>query len=237
MKAVVLAAGRGCRLKPLTDDVPKPLIEIDGKPILAYSFDKLIDLGIKTAVVVVGYKRNEISNHFGDSYRGLRLNYVVQHERKGLAHAVMMAENIIEYDFIVMNGDNIYRGNLADAINQHYIADVDLTFLVDKVSHEVAKTGAVCDFEGSKLIGLVEKPGNPPSNTVPTAFYILPPEIFHACKLIKPSERGEYELTDAIDILIHAGYTTQTVPFEGWKININTKEDLLEAKERVTGFS
>jgi len=145
-----------------------------------------------------------------------------------------MAEPFVDDDFLVLNGDNIYRANLAAVLDRHAATAADLAFPVDDVSPEAAKGGAVCEFDADgTVIGLVEKPETPPSTTTPMAAYVLPPEIFPACKLVQPSERGEYELPDAIDLLIHAGYAVETVPFEGWKLNINTPDDLARATEKL----
>lgn len=236
MKAVVPAAGEGTRLRPRTRDVPKPLIEVDGKPILTHCFETLLDLGIEEAVVVVGYKRDEIVGRYGNAFRDLAIRYAHQSERKGLAHAVLAAADHVDSDFVVLNGDNVYSANLSDALDRHTTTDADVTFLVDEVSPAEAKRGAVCEVDDEGTItGLVEKPDDPPSRCVPTAFYVLPPETFPACRLVRPSDRGEYELADAVDLLIHSGYRVETVPFEGWKVNVNTERDLERAERKLTG--
>ena len=238
MKAVVLAAGEGTRLRPKTDDRPKPLVEVAGDPILSYCFETLLDLGVTEAVVVVGYEKAKIIDRYGDAYGDLALDYAHQPEQNGLAHAVLMAEPFVDDDFLVLNGDNIYRGNLAAVLDRHAEADAEITFPVDDVSPEAAKGGAVCEFDDDgNVIGLVEKPDTPPSTTVPMAAYVLPPEIFSACALVQPSARGEYELPDAIDLLLYAGYQAETVPFEGWKQNINTPDDIDHAASRLADDS
>lgn len=234
MKAVILAAGEGTRLRPKTRELPKPLVEVDGRPILTYCFETVIDLGIEEAVVVVGYRGDEITDRYGDSYRGLALEYAHQSERTGLAHAVLAAEGYVESDFVVLNGDNIYSANLSDVLSRHAATDADIAFPVEEASPSRAKEGAVCEFDASgNLAGLVEKPDEPPSTRVPAAFYVLPPEVFPACRIVRPSERGEYELPDAIDLLIYSGYTVETVPFEGWRINVNTERDVERAAEKL----
>jgi len=234
MKAVVLAAGEGTRLRPKTDDKPKPLVEVAGKPILSYCFETLLDLGITEAVVVVGYEKEKIIDRYGDTYGDLALEYAHQPERNGLAHAVLMAEPFVDDDVLVLNGDNIYRANLGAVLDRHAEAGSDITFPVDEESTDDAKGGAVCEFDADgNVVGLVEKPETPPSTTTPMAAYVLPPEVFHACELVQPSERGEYELPDAIDLLIYAGYAVETVPFEGWKHNINTPDDIEQAATKL----
>ena len=233
MQAVILAAGEGTRLRPKTATKPKPMVRVAGKPILSYCFDTLREIGITDVVVVVGYKQDKITDYYGDSYHELDLTYVTQPERNGLAHAVLMAAPAVESPFLVLNGDNIYRGNLDAVVDHHRGSTAAITFPVDDVSPERATDGAVCQFDGDELVGLVEKPETPPSTTVPMGAYVLPPDIFHACRLIQPSDRGEYELPAAIDLLLTAGYTAETVPFAGWKYNINTESDLDRAAERL----
>lgn len=234
MKAVVLAAGEGTRLRPRTERTPKPLLTVAGRPILTHVFETVLDMGITEAVVVIGYEGEEIVDHYGDAYGALALEYATQPARKGLAHAVLMADQYIDGDFVVLNGDNIYGGNLQAVVEHHTDSNADITFPTEEVSREQAREGAVCAFDNDGTVsGLVEKPEEPPSRTVPAACYVLPPELFHACRLVQPSARGEYELPDAIDLLITAGYAVATLPFEGWKININTEADLDRAKQRL----
>ncbi|WP_435065473.1 sugar phosphate nucleotidyltransferase [Halobaculum sp. EA56] len=231
--AVVLAAGEGTRLRPRTADRPKPLVEVDGTPILTRCFETLIDLGIREAVVVVGYRHEAIVERYGAAYRDLDVQYAHQAERDGLAHAVLAAEGHVDADFVVVNGDNVYSANLPAALDRHAESTADVTFPVEEVPREEAGGGAVCELDDDGAVtGLVEKPDDPPSTLVPAAFYVLPPEVFPACRIVRPSERGEYELADAIDLLIHAGYRVETVPFEGWKVNVNTEDDI-ERAERL----
>ena len=235
MKGVILAAGEGTRLRPKTEEIPKPLVEVGGEPLLTRCLETLRELGVDEAVIVVGYKRDRITERYGESFRGLDLSYAQQPERDGLAHAVLAARDHIESDFVVLNGDNIYAGNLGVAVDRHLRADADITFPVDEVSRETAKRGAVCELDDDgRVTGLVEKPEEPLSTFVPTAFYVLPPEVFSACRIVRPSARGEYELPDAIDLLIYAGYGVETVPFEGWKLNINTEHDIERAERKLS---
>lgn len=235
MKGVILAAGEGTRLRPRTDEIPKPLVEVGGEPLLTHCLETLRELCIDEVVIVVGYKGDRIKERYGESFRGSDISYAHQPEQDGLAHAVLAARDHVDSDFVVLNGDNIYSGNLGEAIDRHRRMDADITFPVDDVSREAAKRGAVCELdEDGRVTGLVEKPTEPPSTSVPTAFYVLPPEIFPACRIVRPSARGEYELPDAIDLLIYSGYGVETVPFEGWKLNINTEHDIERAERRLS---
>jgi glucose-1-phosphate thymidylyltransferase len=235
MKGVILAAGEGTRLRPRTDEIPKPLVEVGGQPILTHCLETLRELDIDEAVIVVGYRGERIEEQYGTTFRGLDISYAHQAERDGLAHAVLAARDHVESDFVVLNGDNIYATNLDAVVERHTTADADITFPVEDVTPEAATRGAVCELDADgRVTGLVEKPADPSSTLVPAACYVLPPAIFHACRIVRPSARGEYELPDAIDLLIHAGYSVETVPIEGWKVNINTERDIERAERRLS---
>jgi len=118
MKSVVLAAGKGTRLRPLTDDKPKGLVEVDGKPILTYCLEQLAELGTDEFVIVVGYMKESIIDHYGDSFEGIPITYTHQREQKGLAHALLSVEEHIDDDFMLMLGDNIFQANLQDVVRR-----------------------------------------------------------------------------------------------------------------------
>ncbi|MDY7081931.1 MAG: nucleotidyltransferase family protein, partial [Halobacteria archaeon] len=128
MKAVVLAAGEGTRLRPFTDNKPKALVEVGGKPLLSYCFDVLKPY-VDEFVVTVGYKKEKIIEYYGDVYDDTPITYVHQREQKGLAHALLVAEPEIEDRFVVMNGDNVIRANVEDVIN----TGADVAFLVEEL--------------------------------------------------------------------------------------------------------
>ncbi|RYJ13710.1 sugar nucleotidyltransferase [Halogeometricum borinquense] len=234
MQAVVLAAGKGTRLRPLTDDKPKVLVEVNGRPILADVFDNLIEVGVDEFVVVVGYLKERIIERFGDEYRGVPITYTHQREQLGLAHALLQAEPHIDDDFVLMLGDNIFRGNLGDVVRRQQESRVDAAFLVETVPIEDASRYGVCATNGTgEITEVLEKPDDPPSNLVMTGFYTFSPAIFHACHLVQPSERGEYELPDAIDLLIHSGRTIDAIRLDGWRLDIGYPEDRDEAAARL----
>ncbi|WP_232702148.1 UTP--glucose-1-phosphate uridylyltransferase AglF [Halobacterium wangiae] len=234
MQAVVLAAGKGTRLEPLTDDKPKPLVEVDGKPILKDVFDNLIDVGVDEIVVIVGYMKEKIIEKYADEYRGVPITYAHQREQKGLAHALLQAEPHIDDEFVLMLGDNIFRANLGDVVNRLREDRSDAAFLVEEVPLEEASRYGVCDTNGyGEIVRVVEKPDNPPSNLVMTGFYTFTPAIFHACHLVQPSDRGEYELSDAVNLLIQSGRTIDAIPIDGWRMDIGYPEDREEAEGRL----
>ena len=234
MQAVVLAAGKGTRLRPLTDDKPKVLVEVNGTPLIEDVFDNLIDAGATELVVVVGYKAEQIIDRFGDEYRDTPITYTHQREQLGLAHAILQAEPHIDGDFMLMLGDNVFRGNLGDVTNRQQEDRADAAFLVEEVPYEEASRYGVLDTnEYGEVVEVVEKPDDPPSNLVMTGFYTFTPAIFHACHLVQPSDRGEYELPDAIDLLIQSGRTIDAIRLDGWRIDVGFPEDRDRAEERL----
>jgi dTDP-glucose pyrophosphorylase len=233
MKAVVPAAGEGTRLRPRTADRPKGLVEVAGKPLLSHVFGTLTDLGVSNVVVVTGYRGEAIRSYYGDSFEGADLVYVRQAQRRGLAHALLQAAPHVAGDFVCMNGDNVCRANLRSVIQRHRRVDAGATSLVDDVSRERATEGGVFELDDGEVVGLTEKPEDPPSTLVPRGFYVFSERIFDACRLVTPAATGEYELSDAVDLLLRAGRRVETVPLEGWCLNVNTPDDCEAVADRL----
>ena len=234
MQAVVLAAGEGTRLRPLTEDRPKGLVEVAGKPILTHCFEQLADLGAEEFVVVVGYRKEDVIEYYGDEFRGVPITYTHQREQLGLAHALLTTEEHVDDDFMLMLGDNIFQANLGDVVRRQREDRADAAFLVEEVPEEEASRYGVCDTNKyGEIVEVVEKPDDPPSNLVMTGFYTFTPAIFHACHLVQPSDRGEYEISDAIDLLIQSGRTIDAIGLEGWRIDVGYPEDREEAERRL----
>jgi glucose-1-phosphate thymidylyltransferase len=234
MNGVVLAAGEGTRLRPLTDDRPKGMVEVAGRPILAHCFEQLVDLGAEELVVVVGYRKQDIIDHFGDAFDGVPIVYAHQREQRGLAHALLTAENHVDDDFMLMLGDNIFRANLRDVVRRQREDRADAAFLVEEVPIEEASRYGVCDTNDyGEIVEVIEKPEEPPTNLVMTGFYTFTPAIFHACHLVQPSTRDEYELSEAIDLLIRSGRTIDAIPLDGWRVDVGYPADRDEAERRL----
>ncbi|SEH17792.1 glucose-1-phosphate thymidylyltransferase [Natronorubrum sediminis] len=234
MQAVVLAAGEGTRLRPLTEDKPKGMVEVDDEPILTHCFDRLIELGAEEFVVVVGYLKEKIIDHYGDEYCGVPITYSHQREQQGLAHALLTVEEHIDDDFMLILGDNIFQANLEDVVRRQQEDRADAAFLVEEVPWEEASRYGVCDTNKyGEITDVVEKPDDPPSNLVMTGFYTFTPAIFNACHLVQPSDRGEYEISEAIDLLIQSGRTIDAIGLEGWRIDVGYPEDRDKAERRL----
>jgi glucose-1-phosphate thymidylyltransferase len=234
MDAVVLAAGEGTRLRPLTEDKPKGMVEVAGEPILTHCFESLVELGADRIVVVVGYLKETIIEHYGDEYAGVPITYTHQREQTGLAHALLTAEEHIDEEFMLMLGDNIFRANLEDVVRRHREERTDAAFLVEEVPWEEASRYGVCDTNSyGEIVEVVEKPEDSPSNLVMTGFYTFTPAIFHACHLVQPSDRGEYELSDAVNLLLQSGRTIDAIGPGGWRVDVGYPEDRDEAEQRL----
>ncbi|MFB6080674.1 MAG: sugar phosphate nucleotidyltransferase [Haloferacaceae archaeon] len=234
MHAVVPAAGEGTRLRPLTDEVPKGLVEVAGKPLLSHVFDALRGISPDGVVVVVGYRGEAIVDHYGRSYRGVPITYVEQEERRGLADAVLRAEPAVPGPFVHVNGDNVLRGDLAPLVERHRATDAAATCLVTEVDEHEARRGGVCELDDDGgVVGFVEKPADPPSTLALAGAYVLSPLVFPACRLVSPADTGEYELSDALDLLCAAGRPVEVVEFSGRRWNVNAPADVERVEARL----
>lgn len=231
--AVVPAAGEGTRMQPLTDDAPKGLVDVAGKPLLAWVFDAIVPLGVEELVVVIGYRGDAIVDRFGEAYRGTPLRYVRQPEPLGLGHAVSVAEPHVDGEFVVVNGDNVIDGDLSTVVDRHRVVRPAVTVPVQSVSREQARETGVVVVEDGRVRSVVEKPDDPPSLTAMTGVQVCSPAVFEALDAVEPSDRGEVELADAIDRLARTGHDVLAVEFPGWRLNVNTPEDVETAARRV----
>lgn len=237
MRAVVPAAGRGTRLRPRTETVPKGLIQVGGKPILTRCFETVIDIGVAEVVVVVGYRGEQIIDYYGSEFRGTPISYVRQRDLLGLGHAVLLSRPFVPGDCIVLNGDNVFAAELESVVARHRESDAVGTLVVESVSRETAKeTGVLAFNDSGELVGVVEKPADPPSTLVTTGFSVFSPIIFDALRVVQPSSRGEIELADAINLLLEAGHRVDRVRLDGSRWNINTEDDLDRAATGLDGY-
>lgn len=232
MQSVVPAAGRGSRLRPLTDDRPKALVDVAGRPLLSYVLEAL-DPHVSEHVVVIGYRGEQVRERFGDAHQGTPIAYVEQPNRRGLADAVRQAEPVVDGRFVQLNGDNVLRGRVGRVLDRHAETGADATLLVDRVSRERAARGGVLEIEDGDVVGIVEKPDEPPSRLATTGCFAFSERLFEACRAIDTSDRGEYELSDAVGWLLENGGRVETVRLEGWRVNVNTAADIERAAARL----
>ena len=209
MKALVLAAGEGTRLRPLTSNIPKPLLPVAGKPFLSHVFSALQSAGVSEIALLVGWKANRIKEYYGNgSEFGLKITYLEQRERLGTANAIGQAEGSIDEPFFVVNGDVVISDTDVKAMRAMFERThkpVMGTVTVDDPS----QYGVIEEKDG-KLIRIIEKPKNPPSDLINAGIFVFTPEIFELIRKTPKSIRGEYEITDTIttlakqeDVLIH----------------------------------
>jgi len=221
MKAIIMAAGKSTRTYPLTLTKPKPLLPVANKPILAHQLDALHGI-IDTAVIVVGYKKDMIIAAFGDSYQGIRLEYVEQTEQRGTGHAVLQCAALINEPFLAMNGDDLYDPR-------------DLARLAEKeqaaLAMNVPDPRLYAAFElknGDQVVRIVEKPKEIFSNLANIGAYKFTPRVFEILENTKPSIRGEIEVTCAVQTLAEKG-VFRVVECIGYWLPIGYPWHLLDA--------
>jgi glucose-1-phosphate thymidylyltransferase len=210
MKAVILAAGEGSRLKPFTVTRPKVMIPVGNKPVLEYVIDALQESGIIDVVMIVGYKREKIMDYFGDGHRwGVNIVYVEQFQQLGTAHALRQVSHLINDRFLVVNGDTIIDASAIKEIIR--VSSGDAAMLTVTVAKAPQQYGVV-QIQNNLVKAILEKPkGEDVSNVVNAGVYSFSPIIFNFLESMEISERGEYEITDAIKKMLAEGYAVKSV--------------------------
>ena len=225
MYGVVLAAGRGTRMRPLTDRRPKPLLPVGDRTLLELVFDTARDI-VDEFVVVTGYRGEAIREPIGDSYRGLPVHYVEQPEALGTAHAVAQAEPIVDDEFLVLNGDVVVDASLPRAL-----AEADGTAIAATEVEDPRAYGVLSTTSDGALAGIVEKPDDPPTTLANVGCYAFTPEVFAYIDRTPESDRGEYEITTTIDLLLDDGHRIDVAPYEGTWLDVGRPWELLNANE------
>lgn len=229
MKAVVLVAGKGTRMEPLTSDCPKVMLQVANKPILEHIVNSAIDAGIEGFVFITGYLEQQIRDYFGDGNKwGVSIDYVPQKEQLGTADAIGYARGHVEEAFLVLNGDML-------------IGQEDLKALLSRTEEAVIcvkevenpSDFGVLETENNKVIRIIEKPKNPPTNLANAGIYLFRESIFYFIDLTQPSVRNELEITDSIQMLIDSGASVGYSPLEGRWIDIGYPWDLLKANDHL----
>jgi glucose-1-phosphate thymidylyltransferase len=249
VKALILAGGAGTRLRPITHTRAKQLVPVANKPILFYGLEAIADAGIKQVGIVVGDTAGEVMAAVGDgSDWGMSVTYIPQDAPLGLAHAVLIAREFLgDDDFVMYLGDNLLKQSLKDFVDRFEddrlrartptleggeaeppCAQILLKPVPDPHRFGVAELAA----DGS-VIRLLEKPADPPSNLALVGVYLFDARIHDAVAAIKPSPRGELEITDAIQWLVDQGLRVRTEVLEGWWIDTGKLTPLLEANRLI----
>ncbi|AHC51900.1 glucose-1-phosphate thymidylyltransferase [Sulfolobus acidocaldarius SUSAZ] len=227
MKAIILHGGQGTRLRPLTHTGPKQLIKIAGKPISLWGVLSLRDIGISDFGIILGNNHPEkVIEYYGDGSKfGIKVTYIYQGEARGLADAIYKVKDFVKDDnFIVYLGDNVVLEGLDKLVSFNSSASI-LLARVDNPN----RFGVAVINNDNKVVRLVEKPKERISDLALVGVYAFTPEIFHAIEKIKPSWRGELEITDAIQELINEGKEVSYSLIKGWWKDTGTPDDLLEA--------
>ena len=235
MKALVLAGGKGTRLRPLTYAMAKQLVPVANKPILHYAMNSLYEGGIRDFGIIISPETGDAIQQSLQGWRpdGARLTFILQDSPAGLAHAVNIAEPYLQTDsFLMYLGDNLINADLRSHIQEFEAQALDASILLKAVpnpsSFGVAELG-----EWGQVIRLVEKPAQPRSNLALVGVYLFNHRIFDAIQRIQPSARGELEITDAIQRLIDDRAAVHARIHDGWWLDTGKKDDLLAANEVV----
>jgi len=225
MQTVVLAAGEGTRMRPLTAAQPKPMLPVAGKPLLEHTLDRAVEAGADRLVVVVGYESDRVRDHFGSTHGGVDLEYAVQTEQRGTADAVSAAAPLLaDEPFVVLNGDALYDQASLDTLYSN--GPGVGSYRVDNPSaYGVLQPAADDD---TRVTGVVEKPANPDSNLINTGAYVFPAAA-HDLLNVETSERGELELTDVLEAVCNQ-FSVTAVPFDRW-LDVGRPWELLAANE------
>ena len=227
MQVVLLTAGEGTRMRPLTESLPKPMLPVADRPLVAHAADAVIDAGASELILVVGYEAEAVRSYFGSEYRGVPVEYAVQEEQLGTAHAVQCAQHHIDGPFVVLNGDDLYDRASIDALLSTDGPAVGTYRVADPTSYGVFEV----DDDGV-VTGIVEKPTEPPTNLVNVGAYRFPAEAREWLD-VPLSERGEYEITDVVAQAIESA-TVSAVEVDRW-LDVGRPWELLEANEWKLG--
>ncbi len=234
MKALILCGGKGTRLRPLTFTSAKQLIPVANKPVILYSIEKIHRAGIdEIAMIVNSDNIRDFQEVLGNGERyGVSLKYVIQEEPKGLAHAASLARDFVgEDEFLMYLGDNMIQEDLEKFVKDFKRSKVDASILLTPVK-DPSRFG-IAIMEEENVVKVVEKPKEPPSNLAIIGVYLFKPSVFKGIENIKPSWRGELEITDAIQYLIDNGGKVKGHIVYGWWKDTGRPSDLLEANRKV----
>lgn len=234
MKAVVLAAGLGRRMRPIIGEgKQKTMMKYSDKPLLQRNVEILVKMGLKDIVMVVNYMKEDVMGLFGDGSKfGANIEYVVQDNPKGgTADAVKYAKEKVDEDkFVLVYGDNVFDPHILDKVVKH--VDGFDGVVCGKEVENPSKFG-ILELDGDHVKKIIEKPDEPPSNLALTGLFVLPKEIFGAIDRTEMSKRGEYELTDSIQILIDDGKKFGYVVTTEFWFDPRDKEEIEKADEMV----
>jgi glucose-1-phosphate thymidylyltransferase len=234
LKGLILSGGAGTRLRPITHTSAKQLVPVANKPVLFYGIEALVDAGVEEIGIIIAPETGEeIRKAAGDgSAFGAKITYILQDAPNGLAHAVLTAESYIDGSpFVMYLGDNLLRDGLRGLVSTFRDAQPDALILLTPVDDP--QSYGVAELDGERIVRLIEKPKDPPSNLALVGVYLFMPAIFDAARALEPSWRGELEITEAIQALIDDDHRVQSEVVRGWWKDTGQLADMLEANRLV----
>ncbi|MEW6201583.1 MAG: glucose-1-phosphate thymidylyltransferase, partial [bacterium] len=233
MKGLILCAGKGTRLRPLTYTNAKQLVPVANKPIIFYGLEAMRDAGIREVGIVIGDTGAEIRDAVGKGRKwGVRVTYIEQNPPLGIAHAVQVSEKFLGGEpFVLYLGDNLLRDGIVGLVEEFKTQKPNATILLASVANP--QQFGVAEVKHGKIISLEEKPKKPKSSLAIVGVYIFDSNILEAVHKVKPSWRGELEITDSISVLLKKGCVINSHIITGWWKDTGKKEDLLEANRMV----
>ncbi len=228
MRAVILAAGRGTRLEPVTSDLPKCMLPLAGKPVLEHMVEAIIEAGIKEISMVIGYRGEAIREYFKDGkFHSVSIKYVEQEKRLGTAHALGLKK--FSTDFLAMNGDMMISArDIKGVIDGHR---ADATLGVKRL--EDAQHYGVVKVKDSRVVGIVEKPKKSAPGYINAGIYVFSPKIFDAIAKTKRSKRGEYEVTSSIQMMIDEGLNVRALELKDPWSDIGNPWNYLDSNQSM----
>jgi glucose-1-phosphate thymidylyltransferase len=234
VKALLLSGGSGTRLRPITHTSAKQLVPVANKPVLFYGLEAIAQAGITEVGIVVGDTAEEIREAVGDgSAFGLDVTCLPQSAPLGLAHAVLIAREFLgEEDFVMYLGDNFVLGGITALVDAFRVERPDAHILLTPVANPTAFGVAELDASG-RVVGLEEKPRQPKSDLALVGVYLFTPAVHEAVRAIKPSGRGELEITDALQWMIDAGRDVRSTTISGYWKDTGNVSDMLEVNRSV----